>query len=85
MTIVYGVTRIGGRKQIEVNCNGYNCAVSGKCVFLFFFQKQLKTYNIDEDSLWECSNYVTGLVFESLKEMFFNARSIQVHLSQLRD
>jgi DNA-directed RNA polymerase len=55
MTVVYGVTWVGGRKQIE---------------------KQLKD-NISNDVLFEASGYLVGAVFDSLREMFTNARLIQ--------
>ena len=42
-----------------------------------FLQRQLKGTIPDED-VFPCSNYLVGLVFDSLAEAFKNAREIQV-------
>ncbi|XP_064396312.1 DNA-directed RNA polymerase, mitochondrial-like isoform X2 [Halichondria panicea] len=55
MTVVYGVTWIGGRLQIEKQIDGH----------------------VPDDQLWNCSNYLVGNVFASLRESFANARFIQ--------
>ena len=44
---------------------------------LHFCQKQIQN-SVPEDQLWNCSNYITALIFDVLKEMFYNARDIQV-------
>ncbi|KAL5483992.1 hypothetical protein EMCRGX_G020417 [Ephydatia muelleri] len=60
MTVVYGVTRVGGRLQIAKQLHG----------------------TIPDKELFSCANYVVGCVFESLREMFTNARQIQDWLTE---
>ena len=40
-------------------------------------QKQIEGH-VPDDRLWDCSNYLVGNVFASLRETFSNARVIQV-------
>lgn len=48
-------------------------------VSTLFLQNQIKKM-VPQDHVWKCSNYITGLIFDVLKEMFYNARDIQVCL-----
>ena len=41
-------------------------------------QKQLRETDLPEELLWDSSQYIVGMVFEVLREMFSNAKVIQV-------
>lgn len=75
MTVVYGVTFIGGRRMIEVQYLVTLYVIS----LAITIQKQLKD-NIPQENLFQCSIYLIDLVFKSLAKMFSNAREIQVFL-----
>ena len=88
MTVVYGVTRVGGRLQIAVSSvlHLVPAAWQPHPSHIHTFdppsiplplQKQLHG-TIPDKELFSCANYVVGCVFESLREMFTNARQIQV-------
>ena len=78
MTVVYGVTWVGGRKQIEVGHIALCKKNSGDTWVLFdYMQRQLEG-NIPDDQLWDSSSYLVESVFQTLRKMFTNAREIQV-------
>ena len=79
MTVVYGVTWVGGRLQIEV-CLCLSQCLCVKYMFVFIgcsSQRQLKG-TVPDEYLFKASSYLVNLVFSSLSEMFSNARDIQV-------
>lgn len=76
MTIVYGVTRIGGRVQVEVRISVFEFNI---IITYPYIQNQINNL-VPQDKVWDCSNYITALIFDVLKEMFYNARDIQVSL-----
>ena len=55
------------------------CAINvSDCIHvLSYMQKQLQD-NVPRDALWDCSKYVVEEVFEVLRQMFSNAKVIQV-------
>ena len=79
MTVVYGVTRVGGRLQIAVSSILISSLRPGDHTHHTHTHTQKQLHGtIPDKELFSCANYVVGCVFESLREMFTNARQIQV-------
>ena len=67
--------------HIHTHTHTHNTHTHHITLFELSSQKQLKG-NIPPEKLFACSNYLIGLVFKSLREMFSNARKIQVNKPQ---
>lgn len=92
MTVVYGVTRYGGRLQIEKRLKeidefpevAFLCVpLPGSCHFLLCLWLSLclthrSASGLCQEYLWEASHYLVKQVFNSIKEMFSATRDIQV-------
>lgn len=94
MTVVYGVTRYGGRLQIEKRLKEIDefPEVAFLCVppspdpvtslYLFGCLSLCMTHcsasGLCQEYLWEASHYLVKQVFNSIKEMFSATRDIQV-------
>lgn len=93
MTVVYGVTRYGGRLQIEKRLKeidefpevAFLCppppwvlSLSSLSLAVPLYDPWLSASGLCQEYLWEASHYLVKQVFNSIKEMFSATRDIQV-------